>query len=84
MTYDKDDPRATDLSGRVELLRMMAFDADRVAHAIERFAHQNRADLELNGYLRRLGIAARDFHGQIAAITASAPPSMRDAIERTR
>ncbi len=81
--YPDGDPRADDLEGRIALLETMAFDADRVAGCLEKIAHENRADSELHAYLRRLGTCCRDFHGQVAAITASVSPSLRETIGRS-
>jgi hypothetical protein len=80
MKYDPDDPRASDLAGRISYLQTMGSDADAIAHALERFAAQKLGDFEWHGYLRRLSTACRDFHGQISMISASAPQKIRDAI----
>ena len=84
MKYDPDDPRATDLAGRIDYLRMvMMADADRLAHGFERFAKETIADPTAFSACKRISTCLRDFHSHLTQIFAVMPEPLRAAIEQS-
>ena len=78
--YLQGDPRLADPIGRLAYIKFsMAYDADRIASALEGFA-KRETDARANATYRRLSTICRDFHTHVLQAFSTTSPEMAKAI----
>jgi hypothetical protein len=78
--YAKDDPRNTDIVGRLAYLKVLVDDADAISRVLEN--HARTADQVLRAGLLRFSIVARDFATAGANAFAAASPQVKAWVEK--